>query len=71
MMDNVADQATQGKPGLLARLKQGLAKTRRGFSEQVAALFLGAKVIDQALLDSIETLLITSDFGGRGHPGRD
>lgn len=62
-MDNVADQATQGKPGLLARLKQGLAKTRRGFSEQVAALFLGAKVIDQALLDSIETLLITSDFG--------
>jgi fused signal recognition particle receptor len=26
-------------------------------------LFLGAKVIDQALLDSIETLLITSDFG--------
>jgi len=63
MMDNVADQATQGKPGLLARLKQGLAKTRRGFSEQVAALFLGAKVIDQAFLDSIETLLITSDFG--------
>ena len=62
-MDNVADQATQGKPGLFARLKQGLAKTRRGFSEQVAALFLGAKVIDQALLDSIETLLITSDFG--------
>ena len=62
-MDNVADQATQGKPGLLARLKQGLAKTRRGFSEHVAALFLGAKVIDQALLDSIETLLITSDFG--------
>ncbi len=62
-MDNFADQATQGKPGLLARLKQGLAKTRRGFSEQVAALFLGAKVIDQALLDSIETLLITSDFG--------
>ena len=62
-MDNVADQATQGKPGLLARLKQGLAKTRRGFSEQVAALFLGAKVIDQALLDSIETLLISSDFG--------
>ena len=63
MTDNVADQATQGKPGLLARLKKGLAKTRRGFSEQVAALFLGAKIIDQALLDSIETLLITSDFG--------
>lgn len=62
-MDNVADQTTQGKPGLFARLKQGLAKTRRGFSEQVAALFLGAKVIDQALLDSIEALLITSDFG--------
>ncbi|HAB44742.1 MAG TPA: signal recognition particle-docking protein FtsY, partial [Gammaproteobacteria bacterium] len=63
MMDNVADQASQGKPGLFARLKQGLAKTRRGFSEQVTALFLGAKVIDQTLLDSIETLLITSDFG--------
>ena len=62
-MDNVADQATQGKPGLFARLKQGLAKTRRSFSEQVTALFLGAKVIDQTLLDSIETLLITSDFG--------
>ena len=62
-MDNVADQGAQGKLGLLARLKRGLAKTREGFSEQVSTLFLGAKAIDETLLEAIETLLITSDFG--------
>ena len=62
-MDNVADQSAQGKPGLLARLKRGLAKTRAGFSDQVSTLFLGAKAIDDDLLDAIETLMITSDFG--------
>src|SRR6056300_518368 len=62
-MDNVADQGAQVKLGLLARLKRGLAKTRQGFSEQVSTLFLGAKAIDETLLEAIETLLITSDFG--------
>ncbi|MGB1755751.1 MAG: signal recognition particle-docking protein FtsY [Pseudomonadales bacterium] len=62
-MDNVADQTFEGKRGLLARLKDRLARTRQGFSENISALFLGAKVIDETLLEAIETLLIQSDFG--------
>ena len=62
-MDNVADQPLEGKRGLLTRLKDRLAKTRQGFSENMSALFLGAKTIDETLLEAIETLLIQSDFG--------
>ena len=45
--------------GYLARLRQGLSKTRDG----LANLFLGRKQIDQELLDELETLLLTADVG--------
>src|SRR3990167_2906561 len=45
------------------RLTSGLSKTRHHFTEQLSHLFLGKKHIDDALLESLETLLITADFG--------
>ena len=62
-MSNVADDQVEGKPGWFARLRQGLAKTRDGLSSRLDQMFAVGKAIDQTLLDEIETLLSTSDFG--------
>ncbi|MCG8613885.1 MAG: signal recognition particle-docking protein FtsY [Pseudomonadales bacterium] len=48
---------------LFARMKQGLSKTRANLSDNLASLFLGAKSIDDDLLEEIETLLLTADVG--------
>lgn len=57
---------TQEKPrkkGLFARLKEGLSKTRSGFTEGLANLLLGKKTIDDDLLEELETQLIMADVG--------
>jgi len=63
----VAEQASTAgdtkKPGLFARLKSGLSRTRHGITGGVADLVLGKKAIDDDVLDEIETLLLTSDVG--------
>lgn len=53
----------QSKPGFFARLKQGLSKTSASIGEGMASLFMGKKVIDDDLLDEIETRLLTADVG--------
>lgn len=49
--------------GLFSRLKQGLSRTRHGLTDGLANLILGAKSIDDDLLEQIEDLLITADLG--------
>lgn len=49
--------------GFFTRLKEGLAKTRRQLTGGLASLFLGKKELNQALLDDIETALISADVG--------
>jgi len=44
------------------RLKEGLAKTKKGFIEKVETLFTGRK-IDEEALEELEELLITADVG--------
>ena len=51
------------KAGFFARLKQGLSKTSASIGEGMASLFLGKKVIDDELLEDIETRLLTADVG--------
>ena len=48
---------------MLQRLKQSLKRTRALFTQSLATLFLGKKQIDAELVESIETLLLTSDVG--------
>lgn len=54
-----AEQLPADRGGYLARLRQGLTKTRDGLSN----LFLGKKKIDAALLEELETQLLTADLG--------
>jgi fused signal recognition particle receptor len=48
--------------GVFRSLSDGLAKTRKGFSDKVGSLFLGEK-IDEAFLDELEEALIAADVG--------
>jgi len=51
------------KISFFSRLKQGLSKTRQYFSKNITDLFLGKKVLDQEVLDQLETYLISADVG--------
>jgi fused signal recognition particle receptor len=57
------EKKAEEKPGLFARLKSGLSRTRHGITGGLADLLLGKKTIDDDVLDEIETLLLTSDVG--------
>ncbi|NCE84972.1 signal recognition particle-docking protein FtsY [Pseudomonas sp. Q1] len=59
----VAAVTEASKTGFFARLKQGLSKTSASIGEGMASLFLGKKVIDDELLEDIETRLLTADVG--------
>jgi fused signal recognition particle receptor len=52
-------------PGIFKRLKKGLSKTRQILSTDIDQLFAGSKKIDEAMLEELEALLITSDIGVR------
>jgi len=47
----------------LSKLKQGLQRTRSQFTESVAQLVLGKKVIDAEVLEELETRLLLADVG--------
>ncbi len=55
--------AREKKPGLLARLKAGLGKTRNNLAQGLAGAFLGKKTIDDEVLEELETVLLTADVG--------
>jgi fused signal recognition particle receptor len=56
---------TEEKPktGFFSSLTRSLKRTRSQFSEGLANLFLGKKVIDEQLLEDIETQLLVADVG--------
>ena len=56
-------QSPQDKRGIFSRLIHGLTRTRSGLTTGLADLTLGKKSIDDALLEDIETLLLTADVG--------
>lgn len=49
--------------GLFSRLKHGLSRTRHGLTDGLANLVLGAKSIDDDLMEQIEDILISADLG--------
>ena len=64
-----ADEQNAGSPtasdskGLFSRLKAGLSRTRHNLTDGLASAVLGAKTIDDDLMEQIEDLLITADLG--------
>lgn len=53
----------KSKPSIFQRLKQSLQKTRHSLADNVANILLGKKVIDDDLLEELETILLMADVG--------
>ncbi|WP_444894777.1 signal recognition particle-docking protein FtsY [Microbulbifer sp. TRSA001] len=51
------------KEGFFARVRRGLSRTSNQFVEGMGNLFLGAKEIDEDLLEELETQLLMADVG--------
>ena len=51
------------KPNLFARIRAGLSRTRSQFAEGLGNLVLGKKVIDDELLEDLESQLLVADVG--------
>ncbi|TVS15721.1 MAG: signal recognition particle-docking protein FtsY [Gammaproteobacteria bacterium] len=49
--------------GLFGRLKAGLSRTRSNLASGIGHLLLGQKVVDEALLEDLETQLLLADVG--------
>lgn len=60
---STASDTALKKKGFFARLQDGLKKTRGTLVDGLSALVLGKKVIDDELIEDIETLLLTADVG--------
>jgi fused signal recognition particle receptor len=58
-----AEDVATKRPGLFARLKSGLSRTRGSLTEGVSDLLLGKRQIDDELLEEIETQLLVADLG--------
>lgn len=61
--ENAVAPVENKKVGFFGALTNGLKRTRSQLSEGLASLFLGKKVIDDALLEEIETQLLLADVG--------
>ncbi len=58
-------QPAPGKPGLLGRMRQAVARTREGLQEKMGGLLARTQPVDEAALQELQTLLIASDVGVR------
>ncbi|GMG86180.1 signal recognition particle-docking protein FtsY [Biformimicrobium ophioploci] len=61
--EQAAGKAPEQGGGFFARIKRGLARSSNQFAEGLGNLFLGAKEIDEDLLEELETQLILADVG--------
>jgi fused signal recognition particle receptor len=59
----VQQSVQPSKPGMFARLKDSLTRTRANLGEGLGNLVLGKKAIDAELLEDIETQLLSADVG--------
>lgn len=57
------DWAKLDEEGMYLHLKDGLGKTRASLTDGMADLLLGKKVIDDELLEELETRLLSADVG--------
>jgi len=59
----VEETAEPEKKGFFSRIKSGLSRTKANLADGLGNLFLGAKEIDDDLLEEIETQLLMADVG--------
>lgn len=53
----------ENKIGIYTRIRNSLSKTRQHFAEGIGRMLLGRKTIDAALLEDLESMLISADLG--------
>ena len=56
-------ESKEKEPGLFSGLSRGLKRTRSHLTEGLGSLLLGKKVIDEDILEKVETHLLSSDVG--------
>ncbi|MEO5574086.1 MAG: signaling recognition particle receptor family protein [Gammaproteobacteria bacterium] len=61
--ESVPASTEPAKPGMFARLKDSLTRTRANLGAGLGNLVLGKKAIDAELLEDIETQLLSADVG--------
>ena len=49
--------------GFFGRMKAGLSKSRKSFTEGMVNILIGGKEIDDELLEEVETQLLVADIG--------
>ncbi len=49
--------------GIFSKIKEGLSKTREGFSSKMDRLFSGLKKVDEETYEELEEILISADIG--------
>ena len=49
--------------GFFDRLKTGLSKTRKGFTEKIDQMISGYAQIDDELMDDLEAIMLAADMG--------
>ena len=59
----IVESEPEKKGRFFSRIKAGLSRTKANLTKQLGNLFLGAKEIDDDLLEEIETLLLMADVG--------
>lgn len=57
------DKENKEKKGFFAKLKEGLSKTKKNFTEQIENIIYAHRKIDDEFLEELEEILITSDMG--------
>ncbi|MDO5651853.1 MAG: signal recognition particle-docking protein FtsY [Moraxella sp.] len=59
----VSNEETSEKGGWFARMKSGLTKSRKNFTEGMMNVLVGGKEIDDELLEEVEDQLLVADIG--------
>ncbi|PRD22770.1 UNVERIFIED_CONTAM: ftsY [Trichonephila clavipes] len=64
-VEEVSSLAVQeeAKSGFFGRMKDGLTKTRRSFTDGMVNILIGGKEIDDELLEEVEEQLLVADIG--------
>lgn len=57
------EQKTEQQGGWFSRMRQGLAKSSRNFTEGLTNILIGGKEIDDELLEEVEDQLLVADIG--------
>ena len=61
---SIVDSPSEETPkGFFGRLRDGLSRTRSKLSDGIGAVVLGRKEVDAALLEDVETQLLSADVG--------